>query len=195
MKIDAESNSPAQSNPTPAARDAAREAADRAMTGLIAEAIDAKRSWGAQRWFRALSAELEELGHEPMSMSRYMRLFAAERARRKAERIQAGRRAGSEVGAAVGDGPLVLGPGLPPVSRADFERVVASVIAMRSQSIGDARMDIGHAAYLRGERGVAREAFEAILYAPVVIDTVPHARMPDWWRRKVARLRAASAPR
>lgn len=195
MKTDAEFNSTSQFNPNPAARAAAREAADRAMMVLIAGAIDAKRSWGARRWFNALSAELAQLGHEPISRSRYMKLFSAERARRKAERIETGLRVAASVGAAYGCFLRPFTPGIPRFGRRDVERVIFSVISVPSQSIGDAQQDLSHSAYLGGERSIRREAFEAILYAPLVIDVVPREHMPDWWRRKVARLRAVAARR
>lgn len=166
----------------------ARRAAEEATIRFIQEAIDERPCWGAKGWFRSIEARVSAGGHVPLSQNAYGKLFAAELARRRQARIDAGRRAAEEVGGTVGEGPISLVPGAPDAFRSDFREVVASVLAIRSVAIGDAWRDYANGPYRSDARPVSAEVFTAILYSPEVIAVVPHEGMPEWWRRKVARL-------
>lgn len=166
----------------------ARRAAEEATTRLIGEAIDSKPGWGAQRWCPIIRAQVADLGHEPPSRSAVMRLFTAERGRRRQARVDAGRRAAEAVGAAIGDQRVALVQGDRLATRDDFEGVVSSVIAIPSKRIGAAWQDYLGGKHRARREGMSAEDFAAILYSSKVVGLVAHESMPEWWRRKVARL-------
>ncbi|MFL0587500.1 hypothetical protein ACH0BU_12750 [Sphingomonas olei] len=168
--------------------DAAKEAVEAAMASVIVEALASGRRWGAKHWYPAVVEILQGTPHAPPSRSKFETRFSAERKRRRELLLAASAQVAAEVGAAVGDEPVEVLPGAVAVGRRAFELAIRALVEWRSPAVGVVWGDYIDLSRRAGEPFVKLDVFRALVFSPFIVAGVPHEMMPDFWRKKLAKL-------